>query len=1367
MGSSSCKGILDYDEAVKRLSREEVDKIEEGFSRLSVGGELRRSEFRNGFLNSAAGDPVPEALAEALFQSFDSDASGSLSVRQFVCGVAVLRNGNPEEKLRLLFNVYDADRDQRLSDRDLVRFAHALSDGRGETQESAVDGALKALAAAGPSVNFEKFAAWAYEHIDSPLVDWVFDLRQRLTPVTLEEPETPDSAMLQGRAGHIGAWRMKPPIERTVSTQDREDHAALMTWSREVGLEAELTTELRAAWQSLVALSQFGVVDKAVFTKAFPSLPAELLGRLFQALDESGSGTVAEREWIQGLYTCLLGSTTERQDFVFRMFASYGPEGSAPAIQLARAAELMRTAQAAQSVFTVQTPAKPSRPLPEPLSRAGLTAEPWASDADVVAKALGYVARIDLQMAPRDPREEWEIVDRVGAKFSPAEPGQAGDTWYLICGRWWKQWLHYTGERAAQSERSHEQGPPSIDNTMLVDHAHRFLRFGLCEGEDYEVITEGAWRALLSWYNGPGPALPRKVIEIDGRLELEMYPLRLHVSRSDKAGNVLLLERQLEISRAALLADAKKAACELHDISDQGEEMVLFHRSSSNLEWMPGDEGKTLHALQFLDNHQLLLRMKGTQPPNLNSVPSGWSSPSGLRKGGLVGLQNLGNTCYMNAAVQCLVHTPFLPGYFLQEYQFDVNSEGSWGMGGKLAVAWAELLQDIDKARLEGSGVVAPREFKRIFSDFKPQFAGWKQQDSQEFLSMFLAGLSDDVNRTVKKPYIELKDSDGRPDEEVAQEYWHAHCIRERSAVAALFSGQFRSSLRCSVCGLVNISFDPFSFLPIPIPEHDYRWVTCMVVRAAGCEPGQQVVQVCARVAKRGCIEDLLHAAGGMLGLEAEDLVAAEVANNYVFRLLSAEQVLSSLSDDARPWIFHARLPEMPVLPPPVTPSPSRSPSASAFTAFTGSLSLTGTSTATSSSSGRFRENSKANPGKQLCPSEPREVVVYLVHRRLRKVTRYFLNPYKSELFGTPIVLRLPSRCLNSQIYSTAWQMVRHLVPDLEQPSEGQWPFTLSTVKRDGTACVKCSWRQGCHGCTLPWADEADCTSLLEEETLSIDWDATVLQRQYKDKIAAHVHVHQSVQLSQMERKTSVSLDQCLGSLVQDESVTAYCRECTKQAKGEFTESQHVKSFSVWGCPPLLVLQLKRFQVENGSSYKLFNEVTFTRNLDLKDFLAKGPKAATCKRSAESLRGWDKPLRERSKSDDLEDWAGFDSLSREVTGYKLYGVVNHIGGMGSGHYTASIRSQGQWFCFNDDRVYSISEEDVCSPNAYLLFYARNDLATKQVSFEHLFPQTSRKDEAVDIEAVKKKVWASADRSTDEPKSPSITTSAVNRYCAMM
>lgn len=54
---------------------------------------------------------------------------------------------------------------------------------------------------------------------------------------------------------------------------------------------------------------------------------------------------------------------------------------------------------------------------------------------------------------------------------------------------------------------------------------------------------------------------------------------------------------------------------------------------------------------------------------------------------------------------------------------------------------------------------------------FAPQFSGFQQQDSQELLAFLLDGLHEDLNRIIKKPYIELKDSNGRPDEVTAQQY--------------------------------------------------------------------------------------------------------------------------------------------------------------------------------------------------------------------------------------------------------------------------------------------------------------------------------------------------------------------------------------------------------------------------------------------------------------------------------------------------------------------------------------------------------------------------------------------------------------------
>ena len=60
---------------------------------------------------------------------------------------------------------------------------------------------------------------------------------------------------------------------------------------------------------------------------------------------------------------------------------------------------------------------------------------------------------------------------------------------------------------------------------------------------------------------------------------------------------------------------------------------------------------------------------------------------------------------------------------------------------------------------------------------YAPRFNGFQQQDSQELLAFLLDGLHEDLNRVHEKPYVELKDSDGRPDWEVASE------VRDHTAV--------------------------------------------------------------------------------------------------------------------------------------------------------------------------------------------------------------------------------------------------------------------------------------------------------------------------------------------------------------------------------------------------------------------------------------------------------------------------------------------------------------------------------------------------------------------------------------------------------
>ena len=163
---------------------------------------------------------------------------------------------------------------------------------------------------------------------------------------------------------------------------------------------------------------------------------------------------------------------------------------------------------------------------------------------------------------------------------------------------------------------------------------------------------------------------------------------------------------------------------------------------------------------------------------------------------GICGGENLGNTCFMNSSIASISNCTELTYYFLSgEYKKDINIENENGMNGKLAEKWGELLH---KYWIENTKKGNPQEFKNVIGQKVSRFRGYRQQDSNEFMNVFLDYLNEDLNATTHKQYIELNEKmEGETDAQCSKRFWESNLNRNNSIITDLFCGQFKSTLTC------------------------------------------------------------------------------------------------------------------------------------------------------------------------------------------------------------------------------------------------------------------------------------------------------------------------------------------------------------------------------------------------------------------------------------------------------------------------------------------------------------------------------------------------------------------------------------------
>ncbi|XP_050424482.1 ubiquitin carboxyl-terminal hydrolase 8-like isoform X1 [Adelges cooleyi] len=175
---------------------------------------------------------------------------------------------------------------------------------------------------------------------------------------------------------------------------------------------------------------------------------------------------------------------------------------------------------------------------------------------------------------------------------------------------------------------------------------------------------------------------------------------------------------------------------------------------------------------------------------------------------GLRGLQNLGNTCYMNSILQCLSSTEDLAKYFINHFDKFINHKSR--TQGFVAKEFRNVIVNLWS---QSSRSFQCQTFKNTIGQYKDMFKHYDQQDSHEFLTILLDWLHDDLNKP-KNNTIILGAS-----KETGEEDWGQWTNINNSIIQSLFYGQQKSSVSCDTCSEKSTTFEPFSSLSLPLPS--------------------------------------------------------------------------------------------------------------------------------------------------------------------------------------------------------------------------------------------------------------------------------------------------------------------------------------------------------------------------------------------------------------------------------------------------------------------------------------------------------------------------------------------------------------------
>ena len=185
----------------------------------------------------------------------------------------------------------------------------------------------------------------------------------------------------------------------------------------------------------------------------------------------------------------------------------------------------------------------------------------------------------------------------------------------------------------------------------------------------------------------------------------------------------------------------------------------------------------------------------------------------------LIGLENIGATCYMNASLQCLSNTKKFTKFFLCDYDYKKDDKKL------MANEYYKLLKKLWNKE-NNNKPIKPTSFKEILSKQNSLFAGVAANDSKDFINFLIEKLHEELNEPkINKDNnninneININNINYGNEMDMLKLFLSDFQIKFNSIISNLFYGILETKYHCNVCQDIKFNFQIYSFIEFHLQQ--------------------------------------------------------------------------------------------------------------------------------------------------------------------------------------------------------------------------------------------------------------------------------------------------------------------------------------------------------------------------------------------------------------------------------------------------------------------------------------------------------------------------------------------------------------------